>query len=128
MDIADIKRKAQAAREATFADGALSFVVRLPTRHEVEVSAMRARLHDGEPDPAQLSVVRRRLLESAVVQWAGVTCEHLAPGAGDEPAELSAEAVAVLLDSNPELAEKLDAHFVGRMAARNSQQAEAEKN
>ena len=128
MDLADIKRKAEAARRFVVELDGRSFTLQLPTRHEIEVEAVRSRLHDGDTDPAQLTVIRRRLLERGVVAWAGVTCEHLAPGAGNDAAEVSPEAVALLLDAEPELAAQLDTEFVGRLAERNAKRAEAEKN
>lgn len=128
MDLADIKRKAEAARRFAVQVGGLSFTLQLPTMHEIEVEAVRARLHEGGADPAQLTVIRRRLLERGVVAWAGVTCEHLAPGGGADAADVGAEAVALLLDADPALASKLDAEFVGRMAERNAKRAEAAKN
>ena len=128
MDLADIKRKAEAARRFTVQAGGLSFTMQLPTQHEIEVEAVRARLHNGDADPAQLTVIRRRLLERGVVAWAGVTCEHLAPGGGTDAADVGVEAVALLLDAAPALAAQLDAEFVGRLAERNAQRAEAAKN
>ena len=128
MDLADIKRKAEAARELVVEVAGRSFTLRLPTPHEIEVEAIRSRLHEGDTDPAQLSIMRRRLLERGLVSWAGVTCEHLAPGAGAEPAEAGREAFALLLDAEPELAAELDAQFVARLAERNAKRAEARKN
>lgn len=128
MDLADIKRKAQAARQFVLEVDGRSYTLQLPTQHEIEVEAVRARLHDGDTDPAQLTVIRRRLLERGVVAWAGVTCEHLAPGGGTDAADASPEAVALLLDADPALAAQLDGAFVGRLADRNAQRAEAAKN
>ena len=128
MDLADIKRKAEAARQFVVQVEGRSFTLRLPTQHEIEVEAVRARLHDGGADPAQLTVMKRTLLERGVVQWSGVTCEQLAPGAGADDAELSREAVCLLLDAEPELAATLDAEFVARLAERNAKRAEAAKN
>jgi hypothetical protein len=128
MDLADIKRRAQEAREFTVALDGIGYTLRLPTQYEVEIEAVRARLHNGEHDPAQLTVLRRRLLERAVVAWPGVTCERLAPGAGSAQADATPEAVALLLDAEPQLAQRLDAAFVDRMVARNARQDEAAKN
>lgn len=128
MDLADIKRKAAAARQFTLTVDGRSFTLQLPTQHEIEVEAVRARLHDGDTDPAQLTVIRRRLLERGVVAWAGVTCEHLAPGGGTDAADVSPDAVALLLDAEPALASQLDGDFVARLAERNAKRAEAEKN
>ena len=128
MDLADIKRKADAARQFVFESAGRSYTLRLPTQHEIEVEAIRARLHNGDTDPAQLTVIRRKLLERGVVAWAGVTAEDLAPGGGTDAAEVSPEAVALLLDADPVLAAALDAEFVGRLADRNAKRAEAAKN
>ena len=128
MDFADIKRRAIAAREFPVAAGGFTFTLRLPTQHEIDIEATRARMHEGDIDPAQLTIIRRRLLERAVVGWDGVTWGHLADGSGGEPAEISADAVALLLDSDTDLAETLDAAFVARLAERNNKRAEAAKN
>ena len=40
-DIADLQRKAQAARELTVPVGAASYTLRLPTRHETELELDR---------------------------------------------------------------------------------------
>ena len=128
MDFADIKRKALAAREFTAEVGVKSFTVRLPTPHELAVEVERARLRGGTLDPAQFIVVWRVLLERGVVGWSGVTCEDLAPGAGPEPADVSAEAVALLLDADADLQGKLYEQFVTRLVERNTKRAEAEKN
>lgn len=128
MDLADIRRKAEAARQFVVQVDGRSYTLRLPTQHEVEVEAVRSRIHDGDTDPAQLTVIRRRLLERGVVAWAGVTCEHLAPGGGTDAADVSPEAVALLLDADPALAAHLDSEFVGRLAERNAKRAEAAKN
>jgi len=128
MDLADIRRKALAAREFIVVEDASSYTLRLPTSHDIEVEAIRSRLHDGDIDPAQLTVIRRRLLERALVAWSGVPCERLATGAGSEPADVSVEAVAFLLDAEPDLAQRLDAQFVERLAARRQTQGTAAKN
>jgi len=128
MDLADIKRRAMAAREAPVTAGGFTFTLRLPTQYEIDVEAARARLHGGEIDPAHLVIIRRRLLEQAVVAWSGVTWEHLAAGSGSTAADISQDAVALLLDSQPELAAELDAEFVSRLADRNTKRAEAAKN
>lgn len=128
MDFADIKRKAEAAREFPVVVGSLQFTLRLPTQHEVEIEASRVRLHEGGDDPAMLLRLRRALVERAVVAWGGVTAEHLAPGAGVDAVELSAAAVGLLLDARPDIAETLYARFVEERAARMSLQDAAAKN
>jgi len=128
MDLADIKRKAAAARQFVVEDDGRSFTLQLPTQYEIEVEAVRARLHDGDTDPAQLTVIRRRLLERGIVGWSGVTCEHLALGGGPDSADVSPDAAALLLDAEPKLASRLDGEFIERLSERNSKRAEAEKN
>lgn len=127
MDLADLKRKADAAREYQVQVGALAFTCRLPTAHEVEMETARA--WSAERDNlAVLLRVRRALVERAVVAWSGVTEAMLGPGAGDTPAEVSPAAVALLLDADPEVAEALLAQFVERSAARNERKEAAAKN
>lgn len=124
-DIADLKRKAEAAREFVVRVGAASYTLRLPTRHEIDVAVLRSR---GDADPALPAVLTRRLLEGAVVAWSGVTHQQLAPGAGSDTAELVPGAVALLLDNDPATAEALLEAFVTRSAERNARLEAAEKN
>jgi hypothetical protein len=88
MDLADLKRKADAAREYQVQVGALSFTCRLPTAHEVEMETARAWSVERD-NLAVLLAVRRALVERAVVAWSGVTEAMLGPGATDMPAEVS---------------------------------------
>lgn len=124
-DIADLRRKAQAAREFSLVVGAATYTLRLPTRHEIEVEVLRSR---GDGDPALPAVLTRRLLEAAVVGWSGVTQEQLAPGAGPAPAELVPGAAALLLDNDGETAAALLEAFVAKAAERNARLEAAEKN
>jgi hypothetical protein len=124
-DINDLRRKAQAAREFTLAIGALSFTLRLPTQHELKVEAL---LISAATAPARSTVLVRSLLEKAVVSWTGVTCEHLAPDGGPDPAELVDGAVALLLDHQPTVAAGLLDAFVDRMNDRATRKDEAAKN
>lgn len=128
MDIADIKRKAEAAREFDVAVGAAKFTLRLPTQHEVEIEVSRARLFDGMDDPALLVKVRRALVERAIVRWQGVTCEDLAPGGGSDAADLVPGAAALLLDSDEARAKTLTEAFIEQRAARQQKQDAAAKN
>lgn len=128
MDLVDIKRKAEAARRFVVQSDGRSFTLQLPTPHETKVEAVRARMHEGDTDPAQLTVLTRRLLERGVVAWSGVTCEQLAPGGGTDAAEISPEAVSLLLDADQVLAEVLENAFIAQLADRNAKRAEAAKN
>ena len=125
-DINDLRRKAQAAREFVVIVGALTFGLRLPTQHGLKVEALRSTA--SGMDPAQSTVLVRSLLEKAVISWSGVTCEDLAPHGGPEQAELVDGAVALLLDSQPEIAGDLMSAFVDRMNERATAKDEAAKN
>jgi hypothetical protein len=127
MDLADLKRKADAAREYQVQVGALAFTCRLPTTHEVEMETARAWSMERD-NLAVLLRVRRALVERAVVSWVGVTEAMLGPGATDTPAEVSPAAVGLLMDANEAVADELQAEFVKRSTARNEQKAAAEKN
>lgn len=127
-DIADLTRKALAAREFTVPVGAASFTLRLPTEHEKRVASLRARGSTTEADPAFADVVIRALLEAAVVRWSGVTADMLAPGGGTEAVDVVPGAAALLLDNQPETAQALTLAFIERSAAREQHAQELEKN
>lgn len=113
-DIADLKRKAEAAREFTVTVGAASYTLRLPTQHEKEVQALRAAGGGVASDPALGAVLLRRLLEAAVVAWSGVKAEQLAPGGGADLVDLVPGAVALLLDNDAQAAAALGDALVQR--------------
>jgi hypothetical protein len=127
-DIADLQRKAQAAREFQVVVGACTFTLRLPTAHQKEVEAMRARGDGHTADPALAVLLVRRLVEQAVVAWSGVTAEQLAPGGGSDAAELVPGAVALLLDNQPDTARVLTDAMVQRENERNNHVDAARKN
>jgi hypothetical protein len=127
MDLADLKRKADAAREYQVQVGALSFTCRLPTAHEVEMETARAWSVERD-NLAVLLAVRRALVERAVVAWSGVTEAMLGPGATDMPAEVSPAAVGLLLDADAGVCDALLGQFVERSAARNQRKDTAAKN
>lgn len=127
MDLADLKRKAEAAREYTVQAAGCTFTCRLPTPSEAELELARA----YRTEQAELAImlrVQRALLERAVVSWSGVTQAMLAPGATDDPAEVSPDAVALLLDADPDVSEALQQAFVARSRERQQRKAAAEKN
>lgn len=127
MDFADIKRKAEAAREFRVDDGARWFTLRLPTDHDVSVEAARARDAGGAGLAATVQLTRA-LVERAVVAWGGVTCEMLAPSGGEEAAEVVPGAVGLLLDAEPALQSKLFEAFIERQRQRREKQEAAAKN
>lgn len=127
MDFADIKRKAEAAREFRIEDGGRWFSLRLPTDHQVNLEAARSRDEGGSGTAATVQLMRA-LVERAVVAWGGVTCEMLAPGAGDEAAEVVPGSVGLLLDAEPDLQAKLFEAFIERQRQRREKQEAAAKN
>jgi hypothetical protein len=128
IDLADLRRKQQAAREFTVTVGSASYVLRLPTAHEKEVHALRARGTGSAADPALPALLVRQLLEAAIVGWSGVTAEKLAPGGGTEPVDLVPGAAALLLDNDPDTAVALTQALVLRENERNHRVDAAEKN
>ena len=129
MDLADLKRRAEAAREiAAPAVRGMSATLRLPTDHEVQIEAARCRVHDGADDPAALVRVRRALLCRAVVAWSGVTAGHLVDGAGSDAVEASPAAAALLFDAQPDVADAWEVAYVEARVARIKARETAEKN
>jgi hypothetical protein len=126
-DLNDLRRKAQAAREFLVHEGGAVFTLRLPTAHETDIEALRARSEESA-SAAQGVLLMRRLLEKAVVAWQGVIGELLAPQGGSDAVELSPEAVGLLLDNRPDIAATLYAAFVERAAARTAAREQAAKN
>lgn len=131
MDLADLQRRAQAARRFEVAAGDKRFTLQLPTQHEVEMAMARARGAEGTAgaEPVLLRV-RRALVESAIVEWQGVTLDDLVPGAGTDPADLVPGAAALFLDNdrNAALADQLHERFITQRAARNASMEAAAKN
>jgi hypothetical protein len=126
-DLNDLRRKANAAREFTVVAGGASFTLRLPTAHESDMQALRARSEEQSAG-AQGVLLVRRLLERAVVAWDGVVGDMLAPQGGADPVDLSVDAVGMLLDHRPDIASQLYSAFIEKSAARNAAQGEAAKN
>lgn len=129
MDIHDLKRKVQAAREFHVdVDGGVQFVLRLPTEHERLLTADRAR-QQGMPARGML----RNLLQAAVVGWVGLCMEHLLPNT-DEPgplpfdADLAPELVPLVFDAQPAWEAALLDAFLDRLMVRQAPIEEAAKN
>lgn len=129
MDIAALKRKAEAAREFQEQVDGMSFTLRLPTRHEFEVEAARARAYvGGGVDPAAFVKLKRSLLVRGLVSWAGVTVDSLDPGAGADEVELAEGAADLLFEARGDIEEALWTRFIVERAKREKKQDDAEKN
>lgn len=131
LDIHDLRRKVLAARQFTHEVGGITFTLRMPTEHQVQVESLRSGVGGSSHEnlAAAMTVLRRRLLELALVDWSGAKVSHLVPGhEPDEPLEFDPDAVPMLLDAQPAVANELDNELVQRLADRNKPLEEAEKN
>lgn len=129
MDIHDLKRKVQAAREFHVdVDGGVQFVLRLPTEHERLLALDRA-----HTDGLLHRTVLRTLLEKAVVGWVGIRVEHLLPDT-DEPGpldfdvQLAVDLVPMVLDADPRWTDVLTSAFLDEFKKRQKPIEEATKN
>jgi len=129
MDLADLKRRSLASRETTHAINGRDFTLRVPTRHETTVAVRKCSVDAGTDEAALYVIVRRYLLEQAIVAWSGVTVHDLLP---DDPStELQpheAGAVSIMLDTQIGWASELSDKLVELIAARNAAQDSAAKN
>lgn len=127
MDFADIKRQAEAARQFPAdpqAGGRVSATLRIPTRHEVQLELRRA-----GGDAASPTLVERALIEQYLTAWAGVRIRDVLPEhPNDDPLDHSREAVALLLDAQPDWAAAWSVQLFQRMRQQREQQEAAEKN
>ena len=131
LDIHDLRRKVLAAREFSLVIDGVSFTLRVPSEHQVQVASLRSGLGSGErhEQGAALLLLRRRLLEEALIGWAGAKVSHLVPGyEPDEALDFDPDAVPLLLDVQGGWAQQLDEALVMRLAERHKPQDTAEKN
>ena len=138
MDLAEIARRQQAAREFTHAVGDCSFTLRLATAHERRCAIMALvplPAADEEPRPLaaeELEKLTRTLIERAVVGWQGVTLGHLLPevdaAAAADPVPWSAAAVPLLLDAQPQWERDLREAYAARNAPRQGAEEADAKN
>lgn len=126
MDLAEIQRRAQAARESTLDVDGATFTLRIPTAYETRLACHQV----GDGGRAeQLLRVERVLLLGALVGWVGVPLSWVLPDADPHEAYVfSPDAVELLLDARPALAVALGDQLSARMQARAEQQGTAAKN
>ena len=112
MDRHDIERNARAQREISeeVAPG-IFITLRTPTRNEIQLAGLRARVHRDD-DAAAVAVMQRSLLQNAVVAWnQQLRLSHLLPvlpaGEQDGPQLYEPGLVPVLLDAQPDWAARL---------------------
>lgn len=119
MDAAELRRKAQAAREfEVHCDGGRKYKVRLPTRHQFMLMLHAAQQSDSN---AAMFLVERMALcgnaklgiEPAIIGWQGINEGQIyGDEKNDAPLVWSAEIVDLVLDAFPEdhrlIAERMD--------------------
>jgi len=132
MDLADLKRLATAAREFSVAVGEppRHITLRLPTQHQLVLSARRSGLHNLQDDAAAHVVLQRNLLLLAMVAWSGVLVADVLPDypqAGDV-LEFAPESSELWIDAHPAWEAELGAALMQRMAERKDVQDTAAKN
>jgi hypothetical protein len=132
MDLADLKRLATAAREFSVAVGEppRHITLRLPTQHQLVLSARRSGLHNLQDDAAAHVVLQRNLLLLAMVAWSGVLVGDVLPDypqSGDV-LEFAPESAELWIDAHPAWEAELSAALMQRMAERKDVQDTAAKN
>ena len=126
MDLAELKAKAQSAREFEVAIGECSFKLRTPTRLELREAMLRRGVDPGAQSALVLALVQQYLLLSFLVGWAGPRFRDVVEDAGDAPLPWSADAVTLLLDAQPQWADTLGAALLSSIAERSARiEAEA---
>ena len=131
MDLSDIKRAAEAAREFDHIVGSITFKLRLPTPFQSECAAA-GQGFAGKRSAAEAVVrAQRALTELAVVGWSGAFVRDVLGAGhkyGDDEFAYEPDAVATLLDERRDIAEALWLPLLERMEARNKAQEATAKN
>lgn len=128
--LADLKARALEARKFAHVIGECSFTLLTPSRQELRQVAYEHNLR--QLDGAELGLLQYYLTVRHVVAWAGVRVRHLMPDAGGadagSPVPCSPDAVALLLDAQPEWADTLGTLLLARVKLRNDAIEEDAKN
>jgi hypothetical protein len=124
-DIEQLKARALAARRFSVVVDGRTYVLQLPTQHELELAA--ARKAAGEAGMVEFF---RAQLERAVVGWSDVTDAVFVGGQSLDyaPVPYSPELVPWLLDAQPADAEQLRAALIEKLAERRARVEAAAKN
>lgn len=111
--IARLEAAALKAREFTHAIGERSYTLRLPTQREMQ-ECMLTRGLDRRVSAMTLPLLRRYLLQEAIVGWTGVRERDAVPGGDSAPLPWSPRAVALVLDHLSAEAEALGRELLAR--------------
>ena len=129
-DLADLKARADAARDFSVPIEGRNFTLRVPTGFELVLTQRSADQMAGLGAKAASMVLERLLTHAAIVGWAGVTVEDILPGQpdGEKHVPYDVRFVDLLLDARPKWAAKLAAELLERIIARTSALAADAKN
>lgn len=126
MELADIKRKALAARQFSVEVAPATFTLTIPTKLESSVAYMEAAGTKGRSSMLRL---QRALVVLAVTGWAGVQIKHVLPDySGDDSFAFEEGATETLLDAQPAWEEKLTTALLDKIAERKAAEDTAAKN
>ena len=109
MDLAELKARAQAARQFTVPIGECVFSLRTPTRLELREALLRHSIDPRDQSALQMAVLQSYLLHGFLVGWTGVRDADVVPDAGTAPLPWSPDAVPLLLDARPDWGDTLGA-------------------
>lgn len=128
--LADLKDRALKAREFVHAIADCTFTLRTPSRHEMRQVAHQHGLR--ELDGPELGLLQYHLVVAHMAGWTGVRVSHLMPDAqgadAATPVPMAPDAVALLLDAQPEWADQLGTAMLVRVRVRNQALEADEKN
>lgn len=126
MDLNDLKRKVQAARQFTVEVGAGRVVtLQRPSRFDLQMAGAKAGMSGGAPG-SRLQW-ERLVLSGAVVGWQGITVADFGAHEADAVA-FDPEAVSMLLDAQPEWADQLSEALWMQLAKAEDVEGTAAKN
>lgn len=130
MDRDAILKAAQAAVTWTQEVGGRTFVLRVPSQHQVRVAYMRlpAKDKDGGDPIVVMDLISQSLLERAIIGWSGVAENDLIANDVDKAVEFHADLVPVLLDAQYEISSELRSEMSKRMMERTTAFEAAKKN
>ena len=128
MDLAELKLKAQAAREFQVPIGECSFTLRTPTRLELRELLLQRGLDPASRSSMVVPLLQQYMLHRFLMGWTGVRCSHVHPDAGADPLPWSVEAVPLVLDAQPEWADTLGAEILQAVSERGARLEAEAKN
>lgn len=131
MDLDQIKRQAQAARQFELAVGPVVFCLEAPTKLESSVCYMEATGGKGASAAGMLRF-QHALAQLCITGWRGVVVGHMLPGLDAQeasaPFAFEPGAAEVLLEAQPEWASAVVNALMDKVAQRVAVEDTAAKN